>query len=396
MAALLPPVQYDVGVPDINRLLGPLQEGVDQRRKNVLSSTIGQKIGAGDYRGAAGAAFNAGEMDTGISLTKMAKEDKAQAVEVMGRYAAMSDTPEKWAKTALVLSQKFGGQQFLDEYGGPTGRDKFLAETLDLKDQLSLQESRAKQTEKVGKAPDTVTLYDKNGLAQTAVWNSETRKFEPVGGSKAPAKGMRVITHPDGTVETIIGGQGGGGALDKTARNTVQGKQIDTAELGSRISSIMGQFKPEYQTLGTKFGNSMRSWKAFVSPASLSPQDKKSLGDYAAYRSNAFGNLSRYLNEISGAAITPQEYERLTKVMPDPGTSMFNGDDPVTFKSKMDIIATETQKALARYQFYLSSPEGIPANLDQIPLTNVKQVSGKWYVKDQDGKWYESGDAASP
>jgi hypothetical protein len=41
--------------------------------------------------------------------------------------------------------------------------------------------------------------------------------------------------------------------------------------------------------------------------------------------------------------------------MPDPGEGIASGDDPITFKAKMDSVTLDLEKAAARYQYYLKN-----------------------------------------
>lgn len=365
MAALQRPVDYSVPVPSVANPLELLSQGLQQRQENQQAQT-----------------------KQAIDLSKLNQEQQERARGAVSNAILLADTPEKWAQTVPALAQRLG-PQFAQEYGDFSTRDAALAE-MGTTEQVSGEIGRrTKAEEQANKPPDVTELYDASGQAQKVTWDAEQNRFVPVGGPKAPTKGITTRTLPDGTVETIIGGSGGG--MTQTTQNKVGEKQFNAAELGSRLSGVMADFKPEYQTLYGKAVNTKRSWQAWLDPNSLSPGDKQGLTDFAQYRSKAFGNLSQYLNDLSGAAISPAEFGRLSQAMPNPGTGLFDGDDPVTFKSKLETVASEAQRALARYQFYQQTGS-IPASLDEIPLNDVKQAGGKWYVK-KDGQWYEAGGA---
>lgn len=394
------------GPPDIGAALQMLSEGLQERRvrradetKRLLSQNIGSRLAGGDMAGAADAAFQSGDMKTGMDITAMGKEDKQKLLSTVGRYAAMADSPDKYQRIVPILT-KMLGPEFAQEYGSFEQREALIAETLSLEDQFKLEDRTTKEQERTSKAPDVVEIFDPvTGQPQKATWDAEAGKFVPLGGVKASTKsnGVQVITHPDGTTETIVGGEGGTALTGPTA-NKVQERAINTAEMGSRIAGVMQNFKPEYQTVGTKLANWWRSGKAKFDPSSLGPGETKSLEEFVNFRSGAFENLSTTLKEMSGAAVTPQEYDRLVQSMPSPGSGMFNGildgDDPVTFKRKMDGVADRAQAALARYQYYQTI--GIPSSLDQIPLTNVKKVGEKWYVKNGDQVFEVGANAAQP
>jgi hypothetical protein len=165
----------------------------------------------------------------------------------------------------------------------------------------------------------------------------------------------------------------------------VQQKAINASEIGSRVASMMKDFDPKFLQMGTKLSNWWSSGKAKINSDLLGDDEKRELNRFAVFQSRSIGNVNRLLNELSGAAVSPQEAERLKAEVPNPGTGWFDGDDPITFKSKMERIVTDTNAALARYRYYQAV--GIPNNLEEIPLSDVKQINGKWYVK-KDGKWF--------
>ena len=183
-----------------------------------------------------------------------------------------------------------------------------------------------------------------------------------------------------------MGGEGGSAKRGKPTTNLVQTKAINASEQAARVKEIRDSFKPEYQTLGTKFTNYYRSGLAKIDPKLLDSKDTQSLLEFSKYQSRAIGNVNRLLNELSGAAVSPAEGERLKAEVPNPGTGWFDGDDPVTFQGKIDRILEDSDKALARFHYYQSV--GIPKKIDEIPLSDVKIIDGKAYVF-KAGKWNE-------
>lgn len=85
-----------------------------------------------------------------------------------------------------------------------------------------------------------------------------------------------------------------------------------------------------------------------------STRPAKELSRFAAFRSASVNNLNTILKELSGAAVTPQEYERLKNDVPQAGTGVFDGDDPVSFRSKLDRSMQTARSAIARYNFMRS------------------------------------------
>ena len=65
----------------------------------------------------------------------------------------------------------------------------------------------------------------------------------------------------------------------------------------------------------------------------------------------AVNNLNTVLKEVSGAAVTPQEYERIQSDQPVAGTGIFDGDDPVSFKAKDAAVRRRRSSRLSRLNF---------------------------------------------
>jgi hypothetical protein len=89
----------------------------------------------------------------------------------------------------------------------------------------------------------------------------------------------------------------------------------------------------------------------------VSPEEKESRENYVTARSRAFDNLNEYLNEKSGAAVTEQEFNRLKRRMPNPGTGLISdrGDEPIEFNTKMRDVIETLKMAAARYRYLLST-----------------------------------------
>lgn len=188
---------------------------------------------------------------------------------------------------------------------------------------------------------------------------------------------------PDGTWSTIGGGPRfapGAGATNVTVspqiimpghdeptkgeKTDLQGKTITTNDMLSRLRETERLYNPAYQQLGTKAGMWASRWTEKLG-GSLSAEDADQFEKYSTFRATAYDNLSQTLKEMSGAAVTPQEYERLKQSLPDPGTGITgSGDSPTEFESKLKRATRSSKLALLRYGYAQSL--GIP--IDGIPL----------------------------
>ncbi len=182
--------------------------------------------------------------------------------------------------------------------------------------------------------------------------------------------------------------------LTKATTTDIEKQLLGANEGYVRLQNIAASFKPEYQELGTRWDNLVTSWKAKLGGAgAVSLEDKKSLTEYAAFRRDAFSNMNLYIKNITGAQMSEAEAKRLTKAIPDPGDTLLGGDDPITFKAKLESAMRELGKAKVRYAYYLK--KGI-VNVDEIaqqtPLDTmqvaVNPETGQRIVKIE-GQWLE-------
>ena len=141
-----------------------------------------------------------------------------------------------------------------------------------------------------------------------------------------------------------------GPELQKKTASDIEEKTMNAATQLGRLSDIEKRFDPKFLDIGNRMKMLGASWTAKAG-GKLSPEIQSDLGRYAAFRSAAVNNLNTVLKEVSGAAVTPQEYERIQSDQPVAGTGIFDGDDPVSFKAKMQRTTTALKSAIARLNF---------------------------------------------
>jgi hypothetical protein len=144
--------------------------------------------------------------------------------------------------------------------------------------------------------------------------------------------------------------QAGKGELSKPAATQLEESTISAAKTLGRLQSIKQQFKPEFQQIPNKLKLMGASWGASLG-APLSHDMQKTLGEFARYKATAFDNFNQLLKELSGTAVTAQELSRQQIVQPNPGEGIFDGDDPVTFQSKIENGERIARAAIARMNF---------------------------------------------
>lgn len=151
--------------------------------------------------------------------------------------------------------------------------------------------------------------------------------------------------------------------LAKPTINQLEEKTMNSANQLARVSDIKKRFNARFLQVPTRMQMLVNSWTAKAG-GSLSAEQTRSLEEYAAFRSSSVNNLNTILKELSGAAVTPQEYERIQNDQPVAGTGIFDGDDPTSFVSKLNRTEKTLKSAVARYNFMRS--KGLNFSKDQL------------------------------
>jgi hypothetical protein len=156
-----------------------------------------------------------------------------------------------------------------------------------------------------------------------------------------PPSTMSLTSDGKGGFEFTQGRTGPAG-LAKPTVNMIEEQIANNSLRLDRLNTIGQGMRPEFMQFGTKVAN----WGAAFAEkagANLDPKTKAGLAAYTNFRSDAYNDLSRTLKEMSGAAVTPQEAERLLKSIGDP-----SNDSPTEFKAKYDATVKAVRLAQAR------------------------------------------------
>ena len=208
-----------------------------------------------------------------------------------------------------------------------------------------------------------------------------------------PVTGMEVTTPGGTTIRTGVPTSGPGG-MQKSTRGGIEKKLLSANEGYERLKSISATFRPEYQEIGTRWDALVTSWRAKLGgAASVSPEDRKLVTEYATFRRDAFSHMNQYIKDITGAQMSEFEARRLRKAIPDPGDTLFGGDDPISFKAKLDSGMREIEKAKIRYAYYLNKGiTGVGEMSKRAPLDTmeiaVNPQTGQRIVRIE-GQWQE-------
>jgi hypothetical protein len=190
--------------------------------------------------------------------------------------------------------------------------------------------------------------------------------FNPDGTPNAAYQQYQFDRAAKGKTSVNVTATGGHSTLTPATTSELQKRTINASDQIARLDTIKAGYRPEYQQIGTRAGMGWANLKDKF--GALPDQDKAGLAGFATYKRDSVNNLSQVLNDLSGAAISPQEFERLKATMPNAGTGLFDGDGPTEFEAKLNAVMRDAKAGLIRYQYTLA--KGIP-NPFSIPLEQV-------------------------
>lgn len=205
-----------------------------------------------------------------------------------------------------------------------------------------------------------------------------------------PAAGMRVRSDGQGgfTFEQGEGITGGGdiGPADLTApiRTKLQETIVNSSNRLDRLNQTLSTYNPEFlRAKGLASALTIKG-KDFLG-LSISPDQRRYLDEYSQFQSTAATDLSLFLNELSGAAISPQEYQRLASAAPSG-----KEHSPTEFEGKSKATVKGVTRAIMRANWALSNGIGV-RSVEQLakvmPLESIDRV----YEQRANAIWQELG-----
>ncbi len=155
---------------------------------------------------------------------------------------------------------------------------------------------------------------------------------------------------PGGGVKLTVGKGTGGGDLEKKTAGVVEAKILSSSDTLDAVREIRKKFKPEYQEIGTRWDQWITSWRS-KGGLDISPEDRGVYEGFVSYRTDAGRMFSEILNRLAGTAVTPLELERTAIFTPNPGTGIFDGDDPIQLAQKLDSLEEYSRRAMLKYHY---------------------------------------------
>lgn len=229
-----------------------------------------------------------------------------------------------------------------------------------------------------GKSPRSLQSWDEYVLAQKDPAFArflESRK----------GKGLSV-TLPDGTV-VEMGGDGakvGASELAKPTINNLQETIVKSTDRLDRLNQTLRAYNPEFlRAKGLLKANSTKL-QDFVG-MDISPDQRQFLDQYTEFRANAAQDFNQTLKELSGAAVTGNEYERAQQASPSA-----NDRSPVEFEAKARATTKFITRAIMRANWALKNGIGVQS-VDELskrmPLEGIDGV----YEARANQLWQELG-----
>lgn len=138
--------------------------------------------------------------------------------------------------------------------------------------------------------------------------------------------------------------------LTTGARTEAQRKELNAQGALTRLDDIVGSFDPKFLTFPAKVTAQWQSFKDRLGSvgeifgiAELTPAEKQNLADYTTFTTRTLNNMNITLNELSGAAVNEQEFERISGALPNAK------DSPTEFQAKMNNAIRDMRRSVARF-----------------------------------------------
>jgi hypothetical protein len=262
--------------------------------------------------------------------------------KVMEEQAAAEKTNQKVLENALG-QQMGGGQQSVfgpvrDESGNPVAATKdsqtaALAQALSRNpDNKILQMAAAQQMAPPDpiKPPQSRTRVEGEETIFEE-WNPVTQAFEEV--SRGPRKTPSTnVTVNSGALEPD---------LDKTVKKGLQETVLNSDVQLDLLHEIEAGFRPEFLQLKGQLKKSILETGEYLGKE-LSDQERQFVVDSTTFLSDTAENLNLYIKNISGAAVSAQEAERLAIAQPTAD------DSPTEYWAKLQGRIKKVNLARAR------------------------------------------------
>ena len=285
-----------------------------------------------------------GQRDRALDL----EESRLNAAQMSQEQAAIQEAQKKTVGLAIAALGDPSGQMLKDiqSRGGlqgiRTGNWKESENDLIMLMAQSSPELMQKYQEKKNKAPDWRKIQQgEEYVYQEAVPGQGYTKEVGRGPARATTASTSVNVSP-----TIYGE--GAIPTDKPTTTKIQQQTFNAQESLARLKGIKAAYKPEFLTFGGNIRRWMATAKDFLGGEDwLSDEDKRVIDESTKMMRRTMENLSLFIKDISGAAVSEQEAKRLSQALPNPD------DSPREFHRKLTDAIDQVNASLWRYNYAL-------------------------------------------
>lgn len=210
--------------------------------------------------------------------------------------------------------------------------------------------------------------------AQAAPPTTVNTPMGPMTEDQARQLGFGLAMAGKGDAGKMINEQADRDKLAQTARNELDKTQIERLEALQNVRTIRSSFNPRYLEWGTQ---GRMAWNQLASKAGkLSPEQRADLYQFVTFRADAARYINVAIKNASGATVTEQELRRNLAELPNAGSGVFDGDDPVTFKAKLDRAEDVLMLGLARANYLRAQgfKGDVAAAAKQVPLEAMSRI----------------------
>lgn len=172
----------------------------------------------------------------------------------------------------------------------------------------------------------------------------------PMTRQRAQQLGFALALGGKGDAGKMMNEYGQQGMPGKEARNEIEKRLFAATEQKARLGAIRASFKPEWQTIDEQLKQYGISWLDSIGPLrdKIPPAERQRHADYTRYRQEAFMNMNQYIKDMTGAAMSEMEANRLRKGIPDP-----ERDGPTAFQAKLENSTAQADLAMARHTYLM-------------------------------------------
>jgi len=193
-------------------------------------------------------------------------------------------------------------------------------------------------------------------------------------GQPAPTSGFEMYYDDQGRPAFRMGG--GTGSLEKSAKAEQEKSYLAMSDQLQMTQNTRASYQPRFATLGGKWDNLSNATKESLG-FELSPQEKRDLEDFTAFRADNGESFAKTMKEMSGAAVTTSEAPRQEIYLPKTGTGIFDGDSPTQFEAKLNRQEAYLSAAMWRKKNLLDKGIDLKTASTNAPLYARNPKSGE-------------------